>query len=193
MKHAFKALLLVSLLSGLGIAHADDTTSTSTSNSNSTSTGSSTGTNTNTINFPGAPANNSVEYKGSYTVKAAPALYAPPLVTTMTDTCMGSSSFGASISGFGLSAGTTWTDKSCVRRLDAREFRAMGLNDVAIALLCQTPDNRAAVEATGRSCPGTVRSTVVTEAAQASATPSTLSDNERYTDPIIRHRLGLDK
>ena len=51
-------------------------------------------------------------------------------------------------------AARRWS-KACVRRLDAREFRAMGLTDVALALLCQSDANRRAVEATGHLCPGT--------------------------------------
>lgn len=47
-----------------------------------------------------------------------------------------------------------------MRRLDSREFRAMGLNDVALALLCQSDANRKAVEATGHDCPGMVRPAV---------------------------------
>lgn len=165
MKHHTIIILLASCISSMGLAQAQTTTSTSTSDAVSTATGSASGTNTNIINFPGAPETNknTVEYKGSYTVKSAPALYAPSLTTTMTDTCMGSTSMGASFSGFGLNGGTTWTDKNCVRRLDAREFRSMGMNDVAVALLCQNKDNQAAVEATGRSCPGTVKVAAATD------------------------------
>ena len=184
MKHTLKFMLLVSLLSSIGGLQAQ-TTSTSTSDSASTASGNAsgtnTGTNTNTINFPSGPEKSTVEYKGSYTMKTAPTIYAPPLVTTMTDTCMGSSSLGASFSGFGLSGGTTWTDKNCVRRLDAREFRAMGMNDVAIALLCQNAENQKAVEATGRTCPGMtpVASTVSVEVA-----PPTAAATQPAVEPV---------
>jgi hypothetical protein len=94
-----------------------------------------------------------VKYDGSYTVKSAPPIAAPSLTSTFSDTCMGSSSFGLSVVGFGATGGTTIVDEACVRRLDSREFRAMGLNDVALALLCQSPANRKAVEAAGRACP----------------------------------------
>ena len=180
MKHTLKFMLLVSLLSSIGGLQAQ-TTSTSTSDSASTASGNASGTNTNTINFPSGPEKSTVEYKGSYTMKTAPTIYAPPLVTTMTDTCMGSSSLGASFSGFGLSGGTTWTDKNCVRRLDAREFRAMGMNDVAIALLCQNAENQKAVEATGRTCPGMtpVASTVSVEVA-----PPTAAATQPAVEPV---------
>ena len=73
---------------------------------------------------------------------------------------MGSVSFGLSLTGFGATAASTMVDQACVRRLDSREFRAMGLNDVALALLCQSDANRKAVEATGHDCPGMVRPAV---------------------------------
>lgn len=48
-------------------------------------------------------------------------------------------------------------DEACVRRLDAREFRSMGMPEVALALLCQSPANKKAVEAAGHECPGSPR------------------------------------
>ena len=112
-------------------------------------------------------------------------------------------------------------DQACVRRLDSREFRAMGLNDVALALLCQSDANRKAVEATGHDCPGMARPAVAaanTAPAQISrndvaapaaptpapvaapaAVPSTVTassvsdpDNTEYRDPFVRRRLGLE-
>lgn len=96
-----------------------------------------------------------VDYGGSYKVKSVPSVLAPSLTATLSDTCMGSASFGLSIVGFGATGGTTVVDEACVRRLDSREFRAMGMNDVALALLCQSEANRKAIESTGRFCPGT--------------------------------------
>ncbi|MGS0740674.1 histidine kinase [Glaciimonas sp. GG7] len=125
---------------------------------------------------PGSSAFNTkatVEYGGTYTVKSAPAITAPSLTTTLSDTCMGSVSFGLSLTGFGATAASTMVDQACVRRLDSREFRAMGLNDVALALLCQSDANRKAVEATGHDCPGMTRPAVAAAntAAVAVATP----------------------
>lgn len=139
-----------------------------------------------------AAANSSqaaVDYSGSYTVKTVPNMVAPSLTTTLSDTCMGSSSFGLSIVGFGATGGTTVVDDACVRRLDSREFRAMGMNDVALALLCQSPANRKAVESTGRSCPAAAKEA---DATPAPAAANTGGNSERYTDPAIRRRLGLD-
>ncbi|WDZ95224.1 histidine kinase [Herbaspirillum sp. WKF16] len=126
-----------------------------------------------------------VDYGGSYTVRSAPAIAAPSLTSTFSDTCMGSSSFGLSVVGFGATGGSTIVDDACVRRLDSREFRAMGLNDVALALLCQSEANRKAVEATGRSCPGIAVPT-------AAAATDTGQAEPQYTDPFVRRRLGLD-
>lgn len=108
----------------------------------------------------GSSANNTkatVDYGGSYTVKNVPSPIAPSLTTTLSDTCMGSVSAGFSAVGFGVTGGTTMVDEACVRRLDSREFRAMGMNDVALALLCQSDANRKAVESTGRSCPSAAK------------------------------------
>jgi len=127
-----------------------------------------------------------VDYNQSnYSVHTTPSIAAPALTTTLSDTCMGSASFGLSITGFGATGGTTLVDQACVRRLDAREFRAMGLTDVALALLCQSAANRRAVEATGHLCPGTT-----TPLARTDDGPQ-LSDDEKYRDPIVRARLGL--
>ncbi|SAK72479.1 chemotaxis protein CheA [Caballeronia temeraria] len=127
-----------------------------------------------------------VDYnQSSYSVRTTPAIAAPSLTTTLSDTCMGSASFGLSITGFGATGGTTLVDQACVRRLDAREFRAMGLTDVALALLCQSDANRRAVEATGHLCPGT------TKPLAKSGEDAVLSDDEKYRDPLVRARLGL--
>ncbi|SFI11139.1 hypothetical protein SAMN04515618_110115 [Collimonas sp. OK307] len=155
---------------------------------------------------PGSSANNTkatVDYGGTYTVKTVPNIVAPSLTTTLSDTCMGSASFGLSFTGFGATGGTTMVDQACVRRLDSREFRAMGLNDVALALLCQSEANRKAVESTGRSCPGMERA-AAPGAPAAPVPPSAASTGvigqnninnigDQYKDPVIRARLGLDK
>lgn len=150
---------------------------------------------------PGSSANNTlttVDYGGTYTVKTVPNIVAPSLTTTLSDTCMGSASFGLSFTGFGATGGTTMVDQACVRRLDSREFRAMGLNDVALALLCQSEANRKAVESTGRSCPGMERAAAPAAPSAPSAENNAVSQNmmnigDQYKDPLIRARLGLEK
>ncbi|RQO36328.1 histidine kinase [Herminiimonas sp. KBW02] len=140
----------------------------------------------------GSSANNTkatVDYGGSYTVKNVPGVLAPSLTTTLSDTCMGSVSLGVSAVGFGLTGGITMVDEACVRRLDSREFRAMGMNDVALALLCQSEANRKAIEATGRSCPSAPKQ----DAANPVQTYSVMqSSADQYSDPIVRKRMGLE-
>jgi outer membrane protein OmpA-like peptidoglycan-associated protein len=87
------------------------------------------------------------------TIVAAPSVYTPALTTTLTETCMGSSSLGVSVLGFGAAGGTTWTDKQCVRRLNAREL-AQTLNDreAAREVMCGDPDIFRVYNALGRPC-----------------------------------------
>ncbi len=102
-----------------------------------------------------AGAANGTNYQGNTTInqtstgvkqhKWVPDASSPGLTTTLTETCMGSSSGGFSISGLGLSGGTTWTDEACVRRLDARELGSQGAKAASLELLCSNPDNRAAI------------------------------------------------
>ena len=82
-----------------------------------------------------------IDYSGSYKLENVPAMAAPGLTTTLTETCMGSTSGAFAIAGLGVSGGTTWTDKNCVRRLDAREIRAMGAAEVAKELMCTGENN----------------------------------------------------
>ena len=128
------------------------------SGSNSTSAGVS--TNVNNINMPAAPAHTTqdVNYNtsGTTTVKMAPPVSAPAL-TSSNDTCMGSSSFGASGVGFGISIGSSWTDANCIMLKNAREMFNMGMPDVAFARLCMDALNKEAIELTGRVCPQTAK------------------------------------
>ncbi|WP_082759386.1 hypothetical protein [Burkholderia sp. MSMB617WGS] len=130
-----------------------------------------------------------VNYSGTQTIKTNPTIQAPGLTTTLSDTCMGSLSIGLSLPGFGATGGTTLVDQACVRRLDAREFRAMGLTDVALALLCQSDANRRAVEATGHLCPGTTAP--LARSNGAANVEAIVVDDEKYRDPLVRQRLGL--
>jgi hypothetical protein len=97
------------------------------------------------------PANtrNNIDYSGSYELKNVPAVAAPALTTTLTETCMGSSSVGGAGVGFGFSIGTTWRDTACVRRLDSRQVAALGYRDAARELMCDSPAVAAAFERAG--------------------------------------------
>jgi len=93
---------------------------------------------------------------GSDLSDSVPGVIAPSLTTTLSETCMGSTSIGAAGAGFGLSFGSTWKDDACVRRLDARELRSFGAglapNDAILfhfaakERMCADAENRAAFE-----------------------------------------------
>jgi len=74
--------------------------------------------------------------------------YAAPL-TTSNDTCMGSTSVGGQGITFGISFGTTWTDKDCVRRKDARFLYNTQNSNLSLGLMCNKPEIRQLVERTG--------------------------------------------
>lgn len=77
---------------------------------------------------------------------------APPL-TSSNDTCMGSTSVGASGVSFGVSVGSTWTDTNCVMLKNAREMWNMGFKGAALARMCMDELNKEALESTGVFCP----------------------------------------
>lgn len=84
-----------------------------------------------TINSPG-----DITYRGGYAVYAPPAVAAPALTTTLTDTCMGSWSAGLSVPGGGATFGKTQIDDDCVARLHARQLVAMNAGPLAMEVLC---------------------------------------------------------
>lgn len=90
---------------------------------------------------------------------------APSLTTTMTETCMGSTSLGAGFGGGSISFGSTWTDEDCVRRLDSREVRAMGDIQASKEILCESERVREAFKRVGRPC-------IIDGGNYASATPT---------------------
>ena len=86
-------------------------------------------------------------------MKTAPSVFAPALSTTLTETCMGSSSAGVSWLGFGASGGTTWQDHHCIRRLNARELaQTLGDRDAARELMCGDEEVFRVYNALGRPC-----------------------------------------
>lgn len=92
-------------------------------------------------------------YSGSYNLRSAPPVGAPSLTTTLTETCMGSSTGGLSLMGFGLSGGTTWKDEECIRRLNARELaQTLHEYDAAKELLCGNPEINEVYKQLNRPC-----------------------------------------
>lgn len=93
-----------------------------------------------------------IRYTGEYDLNTTPNVSAPALTTTLTETCMGSTSVGGAVTGFGLSFGTTWRDSACVRRLDARELNSLGYRLGAKERMCDDQLNREALARAGTPC-----------------------------------------
>lgn len=91
-------------------------------------------------------------YQGTDVSRAVGVAAAPALATTLTETCMGSTSVGAGFSGGSFSFGTTWRDSACVRRLDARQMSAFGEIPVAVEMMCDSDLVREAAVRAGRPC-----------------------------------------
>jgi hypothetical protein len=89
---------------------------------------------------------------GSDLSRAVGMATAPALTTTLTETCMGSTSVGGGFSGGSFSFGTTWRDSACVRRLDAREIRTFGDVQAAKEIMCDSDQVREAFKRVGRPC-----------------------------------------
>jgi hypothetical protein len=93
-----------------------------------------------------------IHYSGTQTIKNVPNVDAPAL-TSSNDTCMGSTSGGAAVAGFGFSLGSTWTDKNCTMLKNSRELWNMGMRAASMARMCMDSENREALELTGFTCP----------------------------------------
>ena len=96
--------------------------------------------------------NNNSVVPATQTLRTAPEVILPALTTNLTETCMGSTSLGLSVVGWGASGGTTWNDSECVRRLNARELISMGFRAEACYVLSVDRDVQAAFQKTGASC-----------------------------------------
>ena len=97
-------------------------------------------------------SHNSGNVGGTDVSRMVGGVVAPNLATTLTETCMGSTSVGAGWSGFGASFGTTWRDSSCTRRLDARQMSAFGDISTAREMMCESDTVRQAAKRVGRPC-----------------------------------------
>jgi hypothetical protein len=134
-----KIILTAALLTMTGITTAATTTSTSNANSGA-------------LAGVDNSSHNSGNVAGTDMSRAVPAAYAPGLATTLTETCMGSSSAGVGFSGLSASFGTTWRDSSCTRRLDARQVSAFNNLPVAMEMMCDSELVREAAVRAGRPC-----------------------------------------
>lgn len=85
----------------------------------------------------------------------APSAIAPGLIASG-PSCLGSSSFGVSGAGFGISLGGTKEDEHCNAREDTRILTVLAGNAAGIARMCQVKANAKALNAAGIACPGQV-------------------------------------
>jgi len=165
-----KKLIFLALLGVSAVAFAQQTNTNTGANNGSTSsamtsaqgnsqsvtfsspaTVNTTMTSNQNVNNTGATTN-TVDYRGSYTIKNVPSVNGPNL-TTSNDTCMGSTSASANGAGVGLSFGTTWTDEHCKRLKMSRELWNKGMKAASLAMDCMDPAAMAALEMTGTKCP----------------------------------------
>jgi len=127
---------------------ASDITNTNTANSGSLSGAAA----VNDGNSLSVDASERTTVNGSDLGDRVPDVVAPGLTTTLSETCMGSISLGASFSGFGLGGGKTLIDADCVNRLNAREIARMGHVDVATEIMCENDVVRQAFKLAAKPC-----------------------------------------
>ena len=81
-----------------------------------------------------------------------PSVFAPGLNAASIESCMGSTSMGGSIAGFGISFGSTTEDRGCQLRLYSRTLYALGHRRAATQILCNDPQVMQALAFQGISC-----------------------------------------
>jgi hypothetical protein len=123
-------------------------------------------------------------------IRNTPSMSGPPLVSS-NDTCMGSASGAVTAPGFGVSVGKTYTDTNCVMLKNSRELWNMGMKAAALARMCMNEENRDSLEMTGFVCAQTERANRKQAAVPVSDAVPTSYGQHKYTDPIVRARLGL--
>lgn len=167
------------------------------------STGNQSTTTGNSLVIEGGPANTTAEitqtiqgtqtqnvvYSGTQTIKNVPSMAAPNLATS-NDTCMGSTSGGIAVPGFGASLGGNWVDPNCKMLKNSRELWNMGMKAAALALMCSDEQNREAIEMSATSaeeyvCPQTRKAREQTVAASGRA----IHTGADTTDPYIKRRM----
>ena len=87
----------------------------------------------------------------AYNRDNTPAIGAPGLVAGAT-TCLGSTSGGVSVPGFGISGGTTVIDKGCQAINGSIRFAQLGMNEAAVQVMCNVPVYRKTLMETGYDC-----------------------------------------
>ena len=87
----------------------------------------------------------------AYDRDITPAVSAPGLVAGAT-TCLGSSSAGVSVPGFGVSGGSTVIDKGCQAINGSIRFAQLGMDAAAVQVMCNVPVYRKTLMETGYDC-----------------------------------------
>lgn len=78
-----------------------------------------------------------LQYDGTYTIKNVPNIAPPNIFPTAP--CMGASSLGGAVAGFGIGGGTSWIAENCEHRENARLLHAMGdVPNAKVAMCMQT-------------------------------------------------------
>lgn len=135
-----KKLIVVAVLSLTSFtAFAEATSTTATTASNASTQSAAQGGSL--LYAPVTTNNSEVRY-------AASSAFGPAL-TSSNDTCMGSSSLGASGMSFGVAIGSTWTDKNCMMLKNARELWNQGDHAASMALLCTDEDINYSISVSG--------------------------------------------
>lgn len=119
-----------------------------------------------TVNNPGSPSD--------VIVRSAPTVYVPNIVTG--NVCALGASAGASWLGAGVAAGMSWESMQCERRQTAALLWNMGTPEsraAAKAVVCNSPEIRAAYYATGAPCPSDVQ-TVQAQPVQMQPVPAAM-------------------
>jgi hypothetical protein len=78
---------------------------------------------------------------------------APGLTAAGVHSCAGSTSIGASVTGFNFGFGSTYEMIECNRRAYAATLAGMGQNAAALALVCNNAEVQVALNNTGVVCP----------------------------------------
>jgi hypothetical protein len=88
----------------------------------------------------------------NHEARNTPSVFAPGLASAGVESCLGSSSMGGSVAGFGISFGSTMVDRGCQIRLYARTLFALGYRRAATQILCNDPEVMQALAFEGVSC-----------------------------------------
>ena len=95
-----------------------------------------------------------VTTNGNQTIKTTPpSAIAPSINTANSDLCTVGVAGAVQTQILGISAGTTFTEKNCVRLKNAKTLYDMGMKVAAVSTMCQDPQVFAAMMDAGTPCP----------------------------------------